>query len=184
LLPDDSAADEPYLLLEDAENLNVRLRIPSVARDVNNEIIKHVANLVKDALKNCGKTMRRARISVLGISQTVNTKGPAKKTAKDVADILEARGAKVSLYDPNFARNETADMPYHFKKNLAESTEGADCIVILTAHDQFKRLNLRKMKLTMKMPAAIVDLEGVVEPNKIEKEGFVYRGLGRGVWTK
>jgi hypothetical protein len=36
----------------------------------------------------------------------------------------------------------------------------------------------------MKMPAAIVDLEGIVEPNKVEKEGFIYRGLGRGVWTK
>jgi hypothetical protein len=40
------------------------------------------------------------------------------------------------------------------------------------------------MKLTVKMPAAIIDLEGVAEPGKIEKEGFTYRGIGRGVWKK
>jgi len=36
----------------------------------------------------------------------------------------------------------------------------------------------------MKKPAAIVDLAQIVHPSKAEKEGFVYRGLGRGVWTK
>jgi hypothetical protein len=36
----------------------------------------------------------------------------------------------------------------------------------------------------LKMPAAIVDFEGIIEPYKIEKEGFIYRGLGRGVWTR
>jgi hypothetical protein len=36
----------------------------------------------------------------------------------------------------------------------------------------------------MKMPAAIVDFEGIIEVDKVEKEGFIYRGLGRGVWTK
>jgi hypothetical protein len=36
----------------------------------------------------------------------------------------------------------------------------------------------------MKMPAAIVDLTGAIEPQKVEKEGFIYRGLGRGVGEK
>jgi UDP-N-acetyl-D-mannosaminuronate dehydrogenase len=121
---------------------------------------------------------------LLGASQTPNAQSPLKKTAKKVVEALEARGAKISLYDPYISENEIADTPYHFKKNITEAMERADCMIILTAHDQFKRMNLRKMRLTMKMPAAIVDLEGVAEPSKIEKEGFVYRGLGRGVWTK
>jgi hypothetical protein len=56
--------------------------------------------------------------------------------------------------------------------------------MILTGHDQFKRLSLKRLKIMMKMPAAIIDLEGILEPDKIEKEGFTYRGLGRGVSTK
>jgi len=62
--------------------------------------------------------------------------------------------------------------------------KGADCIAILTGHEQFKRLNLKKLKLLVKMPAAIVDLEGVLEPAKVEAEGFIYLGFGRGVWKK
>jgi UDP-N-acetyl-D-mannosaminuronic acid dehydrogenase len=183
-LADDSVSDEPYLLLEDAENFNLKSRVATAAREANEETVKHVVNLVKDALRSCGKTLKRARIVLLGASQTPNAQSPLKKTAKKVVEALEARGAKISLYDPYISENEIADTPYHFKKNITEAMERADCMIILTAHDQFKRMNLRKMRLTMKMPAAIVDLEGVAEPSKIEKEGFVYRGLGRGVWTK
>jgi hypothetical protein len=43
---------------------------------------------------------------------------------------------------------------------------------------------LKKLKLLAKMPAAIVDFEGVLDPEKVEAEGFIYRGLGRGVWKK
>jgi nucleotide sugar dehydrogenase len=183
-LADDSFSDDPYLLLEDAESFNVKPRVVTAARDTNEEAVKHVANLVKDALRSCGKTLKRARIALLGASQTPNVQSPIKRTAKKIIETLEERGAKISLYDPYLPENEIAETPYHFKKTLAEVVERADCIIIVTAHDQFKHVNLRKMKLTMKMPAAIVDLEGVTEPSKIEKEGFVYRGLGRGVWTK
>jgi nucleotide sugar dehydrogenase len=183
-LADDGFSDDPYLLLEDSESFNVKPRVVAAARDTNEEAVKHVANLVKDALRSCGKTLKRARIALLGASQTPNVQSPIKRTARKIVETLEARGAKISLYDPYLPENEIAETPYHFKKTLAEVVERADCIIVVTAHDQFKHVNLRKMKLTMKMPAAIVDLEGVMEPSKIEKEGFVYRGLGRGVWTK
>jgi UDP-N-acetyl-D-mannosaminuronic acid dehydrogenase len=184
MLTDENTREEPHLLLEDSENLNLKLRIPAIAREINEEIIKHAVNLTKDALRNCGKTLRRARISVLGILQTPNMKSSPKKMVEELAKMLEARGAKVSVYDPYFSGDEMGETQYHLKKNLSEALEGVDCILILTGHDQFKRLNLNKLKALMKMPAAIVDFEGIVEPNNVEKEGFIYRGLGRGVWTK
>jgi UDP-N-acetyl-D-mannosaminuronic acid dehydrogenase len=183
-LADDSLSDEPYLLLEDAENLNVRLRLATAARDTNEETVKHVANLAKDALISCGKTLKRARITLLGVSQSPNAHSPIKRTARKIVENLEARGAKISVYDPYLLDNETADTPHHFKKTLNEAIERADCIIVLTAHDQFKHINLRKMKLSVKMPAAIIDLDGLAEPSKIEKEGFVYRRIGRGVGKK
>ena len=183
-LADDSLSDEPYLLLEDAESFNIKPRVATAARDTNEQTVTHVVNLVKDALKSCGKTLKRARIALLGVSQAPNAQSPIKRTARKIIDTLEARGAKITLYDPYISENEITETSYHFKKNLTEAMERADCIIVLTAHDQFKHLNLRKMKLTMKMPAAIIDLEGLTEPSKIEKEGFVYRGYGRGVWTK
>jgi nucleotide sugar dehydrogenase len=175
---------EPYLLLENSEDLNLKLRVPSISREVNGLMIKHAVNLTKDALLNCGKTLRRAKISLLGISQTPNTKSPPKKSVKELARLLGAKGAKVGLYDPYFTGDDLSEMQHNLKKNLGEALEGVDCILILTGHDHFKRLNLRKLKVMMKMPAAIVDFEGIVEPDEVEKEGFIFRGFGRGVWTK
>jgi UDPglucose 6-dehydrogenase len=67
---------------------------------------------------------------------------------------------------------------------LAKTIEGADCLVIVVGHNRFKRLNLKKLRLLMTKAASIIDMGQVIEPEKAEKEGFVYRGLGRGVWTK
>jgi nucleotide sugar dehydrogenase len=176
--------EEPYLLLGDAENLNVKLRIPAAAREINEQMTKHAGNLVKDALRSCGKSLRRSRVSLLGLSQTPNVKSPPRRIVRQIAQALITKGARVRLYDPYLSEDESGDLKPNFKKNLIEALEGADCIVILTGHDQFKRLNLNKLKLIMKMPSAIVDFEGIIDPAKAEKEGFIYRGLGRGVWTK
>jgi nucleotide sugar dehydrogenase len=184
MLTDRNAQEESHLLLEDAENINVKLRIPKIAAEINEETISHITNLAREALRNCGKTLRRARISLLGISQTPNMKDAPKKTAEDLAKILEAKGAKVRISDPYFSNDELFELSNRFKKNLNEALENVDCIIILTGHDQYKRLNLKKLKIVMKTPAAIIDLEGIMEPDKIEKEGFTYRGFGRGIWTK
>jgi nucleotide sugar dehydrogenase len=184
MLSDAQTQRGSHLLLEDAESLNLKLRIPKIAREINERIVKHVANLTNDALRSCGKTFRRARISLLGISQNRNAKSIPKRAAREIVKILEDKGAKVGLYDPFFSKNELSEMRVHLARNLTEAIEGSDCIIILTGHDQFKRLNLNRLKVAMKMPAAIVDLDGTVEPEKVEKAGFIYRGLGRGVWTR
>jgi len=176
--------EEPYLLLEEAENLNIKLRIPAVAIEINEEILKHAVSLIRETLRGCGKTLRRAKISLLGISQTPNMKDSPKVSAEKLAKILETKGAKVSFYDPYLSGKDLADLGHRVKKKFTEATEGVDCIVILTGHNRFKRLNLKKLKIMTRMPAAIVDFEGVVDPEKVEREGFIYRGLGRGVWIK
>jgi nucleotide sugar dehydrogenase len=176
--------EEPYILLEDAENLSMKLKVSSAAREINEEMARHAANLAKDALRNCGKTLKRARVVLLGISETLNTRGPTSHVAKEIADTFETRGAKLTLYDPYFSEKELAEMQHNPKKTLSDSLDGTDCIVLLVAHEQFKKMSLNRLKHVMKMPAAIVDLTGTFEPAKVEKEGFIYRGLGRGVWTK
>jgi len=184
MLAEDSIRKEIYLLLEDAENLNVKLRVPTIARKINEAMIRHAVSLTQNALRDCGKTLRRARIALLGIAQTTNMESSPKTAAKELAAMLEAKGAKVSLHDPYFSDKELTEISRLFKKNLTEALEGKDCIIILTGHNQFRRLNLKKLKVIMRTPAAIVDLEGIIEPEKVEKEGFIYRGLGRGVWKK
>jgi len=54
----------------------------------------------------------------------------------------------------------------------------------MIGHNAFKRINLRKFKFLARKPAAIVDMGHVINPIRTEREGIIYRGFGRGVWTK
>jgi UDP-N-acetyl-D-mannosaminuronic acid dehydrogenase len=164
-----------YLLLESAENLNVKLRLPALAKRINGDVVRHATNLTRDALRSCGKTLRRARVAVLG---------SAKPTTMRFVKMLEKKGAKVRFYDPLLPKNEQSNLARMFKRSLKEAVEGTDCIVLLTGHDRFKRLNFKKLRAVMKMPAAIVDLTGMINPQKVESKGFTYVGLGRGVGKK
>ncbi len=103
---------------------------------------------------------------------------------KKLVNILRKRGASVQVYDPFFSSKELSEMGYSAETTFTKAVEGVDCIIITVGHDKFRRLNLRRIKLLSKKPVAIVDMGHVLDPAKAEKEGFVYRGFGRGVWTK
>lgn len=181
---DNFGEDVLLILLEEAENRDVKLRIPQASLNSSNEALRHMVSLVQEALKTCGKTTRRAKIAILGTSQTRNMTDNPKNVLKIFVKTLERKGAKLSLYDPYLHRKKADDEGRTLEESLMKAVEGADCIVVFTGHDQFKRLNFGKIKLLAKMPAAIVDFEGILDPSKVEIEGFIYRGLGRGVWKK
>ena len=163
--------NETYLLLDSAENLNAKLKLSSLARQINEDMVKHAVNLTQDALRNGGKPLRRAKVAVLGTANPTTATGIFVK-------MIEQKGAKPTLYDPV---SKMGPQEWHVvKTNLNEAVEGTDCIVILTGQEQFKNLNLKKLKALMKTPSVIVDLIGIFEPQKVEAEGFIYCGLGRG----
>ena len=176
-IAEEDSRNEAYLLLERAENLNTKIRLLELARQINESMIRHAVTLAQEVLRSCGKTLRRARVAVLGTAEPETGAGT-------FVELLEKKGAKVSFYDPMFPKNETSDMARVLRRSLNEAVEGSDCIIVLSGHDQFKRLNLKKLRAVMRMPAAIVDLTGIIEPQRVEKEGFLYRGLGRGVDKK
>jgi nucleotide sugar dehydrogenase len=175
---------DPYLLLEEAENLNTKLRLPLLARKINDEKPAHAVRLVRDALKHCGIPLRRAKIAILGVSYRPNVKEPRGSKTEDLVKRLRAKGATVQVYDPFYSQKELTEMGYPAQKTLTKVVEGADCLIIAVGHGRFKRLNLKRIKHLMKKPSALVDLGHVTEPAAVEREGFIYRGIGRGVWTR
>jgi nucleotide sugar dehydrogenase len=181
---EDQASENSLLLLEEAEAVNVKLRLLTLARKINYETLDHTLRLVRDALRSCQKPLRRAKISVFGVSSHPNMKEPSGSPTKKLVNILKKKGVMVQVYDPFFSHKELSKMGYSAKGTLTKTVEGVDCIIIAVGHDRFTRLNLRRIKVFVKKPAAIVDMGNVIDPAKAEKEGFIYRGLGRGVWTK
>ena len=173
-----------HLLLEEAEAVNARLPLLILTRKTNNEMLRHILRLVKDGLQACDKPMRRARVSILGVSCQPNVKEFRGSITKKLVRMMNRKGMLVRVYDPLFSFKELTEMGYAVERTFKKTIEGADCLLVSVGHDQFKRLKLKKIKFLAKKRVTIVDIAHVINPVKAEKEGFVYRGVGRGIWTK
>lgn len=182
-IPNGPPRRDIYLLNEGAEKTNANLNLLHLARKMNDDIAIYTLRLVKDALKACGKTVRRSKLSVLGISSRPDTMEPPGALIRKIINVLKGKVRTVEIYDPYFSKKEFAELKLEGKK-LSKAVEKTDCIVILTGHSRFERLNLTKVRLLAKKSPAIVDVGQVIDPAKAEKHGFVYRGLGRGVWKR
>uniref|UniRef100_UPI0025D3AF2C UDP-glucose/GDP-mannose dehydrogenase family protein n=1 Tax=uncultured Caulobacter sp. TaxID=158749 RepID=UPI0025D3AF2C len=66
-----------------------------------------------------------------------------------------------------------------FKSGAYEAAEGADALVIITEWDQFRALDLDRLKLLMTSPT-VVDLRNVYKPAEMVRHGFTYASIGRG----
>lgn len=176
--------DELYLLLEEAETFNVKLKIVHAATQSAETSSKHLINLIKEGVKICGKTFKRSKITLLGISQIPNVKSKIDRSVEKLVKDLDKKVGEVVLFDPFLTSEEIEDTKHVIKNSIREAVEGADCVVIFTGHDRFKRLNLKQLNIAVRKPAAIIDLAGIINPKKVEKAGLIYRGFGRGVWLK
>jgi nucleotide sugar dehydrogenase len=177
-------SDNSYILMEEAEVLKVKLRTVKLAKKINEDIMKQVFYLVRDAVRSCGRPARRARVLVLGASSQPNLKEINNSFVMDLVEFLRSKGLIVKVYDPLFSRRELTEFGYPVERTLTKSVKGTDCLLVAVGHDRFKRLNLRRIKLLMRNPPSIVDMSNIIDPVEVEKGGFVYRGLGRGVWTR
>jgi nucleotide sugar dehydrogenase len=178
-LHDEAYSSRSSLLLDEAEDVGARLKMLFSAREANEEALKHAVNLARGALSTCGRSLRRAKICLLGSTWAMEEDSSANVVVK-IAKIFHNKGARVNVYDPFAPRADSDDAAFTFKPSVSQAAEGVDCVVVASNLEQFRHLNLRKLKVVMKSPAAMVDLEGILDPDKVEKEGFTYRGLGRG----
>lgn len=170
----------PYLLLNEAENIGAKLKLTYLARRINDETLKHAYYLIKTALHSCEKSVRRSRVAIMGISYHANINKANESSILELVKLLRRRGAKVVVFDPYLNYSELKDLGYPAEKTMEKTIESSDCVLITVGHDKFKHLNLRKMNVLMKKPSALIDLANIVNPSKAQKEGFIYRGLGKG----
>lgn len=167
--------NQTRLLMDAADNLNAKFKLIPLARQVNEDMVRHAVNLTYEGLRNCGKTLRRAKVAILGSVEVDSDSGVFVK-------MLEQKGAKIVQYNPNAKRTETDSEDV--KTSLNEAVEGADCIIALSSNEQFNHVNLKKLKALVKSPAVVVDLVGKFDPAQVDTEGFIYTGLGRGTDQK
>ncbi|MEM3589578.1 MAG: nucleotide sugar dehydrogenase [Candidatus Bathyarchaeia archaeon] len=174
----------PYLLASSASEHGVSLRLIMESRHLNEDMPRHVVRLCADALKVGGRPLRRAKICILGVSFRANVKEARLSPSLELAKILSRRGAIVKAYDPYFSRAELSKMGLNSEPTLLQTVSGAHCAIITVPHDEFKALDLRGLASSMAKSPCLVDCAHIIDPAEAERAGFVYRGVGRGIWSK
>jgi len=174
----------PYFLATEMDTLNAHLRIVLDARKINDAMPRHVAKLASDGLRVCGKSLKRAKIVILGVSYRPNVKETRYSPSLELTGILKKRGSKVSVYDPLFTTSELTAMGLQSEPSLRRAIEKADCVILTTAHDDFKKMDTIELSAHMSKQGLIIDCTGILDPVSVEKTGLVYRATGRGLWTR
>lgn len=174
----------PYMLVEEARSHGVKLKILKSSRSTNEDMPKHVVSLTANGLRSVGKTLRRVRVTVLGLSYRPNVKEIRYSPSIELISLLKRRGARVTVFDPRFSYDEIGKLGYHSEPTLRKAIEKADCTIIAVAHDEFKRLDVRELTALMGRSPVIVDCTHLTDPAHAEKSRAIYRGVGRGLWTK
>jgi UDPglucose 6-dehydrogenase len=119
------------------------------------------------------------RVAVLGLAFKPETNDMRDAPSVDIINGLVDRGAKVIAYDPVAAPEARKLLPtIQFAADEYEAVEGADVLVFLTEWNQFRALDMDRIRNSMKM-AKIADLRNIYDPANIREMGFEYVGVGR-----
>lgn len=122
-------------------------------------------------------------IGILGLTFKPNTSDVRESPAIDIVQTLLKKGSKVKAYDPagmsEFKKVvESEELSYG--NNAYEVAEGADALVFLTEWNEFRNLDLNKIK-SLLARAVMLDLRNIYEPELMTELGFKYIGVGRGI---
>ena len=165
-----------YQLLNTARRIGCNLSIIEAGRKINEKMPEHVIELILDAFKESKKTIEGSHILILGISYKPNVKDIQLTPAEEIIKILQNLGTNIHIYDPYFASNEVFGITV--EKNIENIFSNIDATIIVTAHDEFKKLKISSFK-EMKNPI-LIDTRGIIEPLEAKQNEIIFRGLGRG----
>ncbi len=151
-----------YRLLKEVERIN---------EEQKDRFVKKIEGLLWN--------LREKTIGVLGLAFKPNTDDMRFAPSIDIIAKLTAAGAKVKAYDPHSMENakkvitniEYCNDPYEVVKDC-------DALAIITEWDEFKKLDLTKIKSLLKLPI-VIDGRNIYDPKTMEKMGFIYRSIGR-----
>ena len=127
-----------------------------------------------------GPNLRGKTVAVLGLTFKPNTDDMRDAPSIPLITALHDLGAKVRAYDPIGMEQAKKVLPeLTYCEDEYECAKGADALVIVTEWEQFRALDLDRLKEVMAEKPAIVDLRNIYLPEEMRQRGFVYESVGR-----
>ncbi len=127
-------------------------------------------------------TPRGKRVGVLGLAFKPNTDDLREAPALTIIAGLKRRGVKVSAFDPVAmpgSRRLAAMRGVELAADAYEAARGAHALAIVTEWNEFRNLDLARLKRLMRKPV-LCDLRNIYDPEEVEAAGMKHVGVGRG----
>jgi len=169
-LPKDVAA-----FIKIAEEVGYDFELLRAVAKINEHQWRQALKKAKSLLWNLnGKT-----IGILGLAFKPNTDDIREAPSIKIIGQLQQEGVKIKAYDPQAMENIRSVFPdIELCQDCYEVAEGSDALIIVTEWDEFKKLDLMKIKQLLNQPI-IIDGRNIFDPAQMEKLGFMYQGVGR-----
>ncbi|MFA5062770.1 MAG: UDP-glucose/GDP-mannose dehydrogenase family protein [Candidatus Omnitrophota bacterium] len=158
-----------------SEKIGYDFNLLKSVKKINEAQLSFVLKKIKDLLW----IIKDKRIGVLGLAFKSNTDDIRNSPAIELIKILQKEGAKIRVYDPQAikkARNVLRDVA--FCADVYSVCRGADCLLIATEWDEFKKLDFIRVKKLLNRPI-IIDGRNLFNPKDLVKSGFCYASIGR-----
>ncbi|MEM6899448.1 MAG: UDP-glucose/GDP-mannose dehydrogenase family protein [Pseudomonadota bacterium] len=163
-------------LTKTANDYGAPVRIVDTVVEVNADRKRAMAGKVIDAL---GGDAKGKKIGLLGLAFKQNTDDMRDAPSLDIVPMLTEAGAELIAYDPEAGDEAAKLLPdLALAGSAYEAVEGADAVVIITEWDQFRALDLERIKSGMR-GTAVVDLRNIYRPEDMAAKGFEYTSIGR-----
>lgn len=161
-----------YMAAEKGRHPQLLNAVMDINADRRPMVVDRLSELVGDL---GGKT-----VALLGLAFKPNTDDMRDAPSIDVSRLLVEQGAKVRAYDPvamDVAKTILPDVEMY--SDPYSMVDGADAVIVMTEWNEFKHLDLERVRDCMKQPV-LVDGRNIYDPDAMKAIGFYYRGLGRG----
>ena len=180
-------------------------QITPTSININDTRSLHVAQLVRDALRNMGKIVAASRIAILGASYREDVGDTRYSGSEIIVRKLTEMGGEVVAHDPyvkhwwelekqdtypapghsmaRFFRNQENLNEIRVQNDLQDTLHEADAVVLAVRHQEYMELNPETLVEFIGQPAAIIDCFGLLDDKKIRRYfelGCEVKGLGRG----
>ncbi len=160
---------DPWLLAYGASD-TVSARLIPAAREVNDYMPLHVAELTIEALGEAGVEIEGARVAVLGYAYLENSDDTRNSPSIPLVNRLVELGAEVTIHDPHV---------HEYQSDLEECVQDCDAVVVMVAHDEYQGVDLGKLREGVAHPV-MVDGRHVFSIEQARAAGWVYRSVGNG----
>jgi len=163
-------------LVRTAQKAGAPLRIIETVVAVNDARKEAMAGRIATA---CGGSVDGKTLAVLGLTFKPNTDDMRDAPSLAILPMLVQQGARIRAFDPEGMVEARPLLPdLEFCRDAYDAMNGADAVVILTEWNEFRALDLDRMKSLLRRPI-IVDLRNVYEPDAMRAAGFDYTSVGR-----